>query len=418
MARSFSSEVLDNGLTLLMESDDEAYSSAVGFFVKAGSRDENPVVMGVSHFLEHMMFKGSERRSADDVNREFDEIGANYNAFTSQELTVYYAQVLPEYLDRGIDLLSDMLRPALRDEDFTMEKNVILEEIGMYADRPQSRLHDAIFENHYGEHALSYRVLGTEETITNLTADQMRAYFQKRYAADRIVVSVTGSFDREKVRAQLTEATAAWRPSGVQRHLEIPVLTNSDVEMHDAKLSRHYMAAIWPGPGADDELRYAAAVLSDVLGASTGSRLYWALVHPGLCDEADLSYSSFDHTGAFIAYMTCEPAKRPQVEELLFKTLQSARGDFKSDEVERAKVKIATHAMLSEERPMGRMQSLGGTWIYLGRHITLEEKLQKLMAVTPADLESLLARMLDAPRTCVRLGPGSAATDNGNPAQT
>ncbi|MCC5828449.1 MAG: insulinase family protein [Phycisphaeraceae bacterium] len=405
MARKFDAQVLDNGLTLLMETDDEAHSAAVGFFVKAGSRDENPVVMGVSHFLEHMMFKGSQRRTAEDVNRQFDEIGANYNAYTSQEATVYYAQILPEYLDQAIDLLADMLRPALRDDDFTMEKNVILEEIGMYADRPQSRLHDAIFESHFRDHALAYRILGTEETIGTLTAEQMRAYFDQRYAADRIIVTVTGSFDADKVKRQIVEATGHWRPSGVQRHIEVPVLRDTDVGLQDAKLSRHYLAAIWPGPGAEDELRYTATVLGEVLGAATGSRLYWAMVDPGLCDEAELGYMAFDHTGAFIGFVTCEPARAEQAQTVLFRTLDSARGDLKDDEVERAKSKIATHAMLTEERPMGRMQSLGGTWLYLGRHITLEEKLEKIMAVTTSDLEGLLARTLESPRTLVRLGP-------------
>src|SRR5690606_29036790 len=109
-------------------------------------------VMGVSHFLEHMMFKGTARRTADDVNREFDELGANYNAYTSHESTVYYAQVLPEFLPRAVDLIGDMLRPALRQEDFDIEKNVILEEIGMYEDRPDWRLHDVLLEKHFDDH--------------------------------------------------------------------------------------------------------------------------------------------------------------------------------------------------------------------------------------------------------------------------
>ena len=140
MSIQFQQTTLPNGLTILAESSDDARTSAVGFFVKAGTRDEQLPVMGVSHFLEHMMFKGTARRTADDVNREFDEIGADYNAYTSHEKTVYYAHVLPEFLANAVDLLGDMLRPALREDDFSMEKNVILEEISMYEDRPQWRL--------------------------------------------------------------------------------------------------------------------------------------------------------------------------------------------------------------------------------------------------------------------------------------
>ena len=136
--------VLPNGLEVLAECSPHALSSAIGFFVRTGSRDETPELAGVSHFLEHMAFKGSQRRSADDVNREFDDIGAKYNAYTTEEHTVFHAAVLPEYLDRAVDLLADLLRPTLREDDFSMEKKVILEEIGMYAeDRKSTRLNSS-----------------------------------------------------------------------------------------------------------------------------------------------------------------------------------------------------------------------------------------------------------------------------------
>ncbi|HMO87170.1 MAG TPA: pitrilysin family protein, partial [Lacipirellulaceae bacterium] len=130
----FRRQTLDNGLEIVAECNDSAHSLGVGFFVRTGARDETDEVAGVSHFLEHMVFKGTPRRTAEDVNREFDEIGAHYNAFTSEESTVYYASVLPEYQEASIDILADVLRPSLRDEDFAMEKKVILEEIQMYAD--------------------------------------------------------------------------------------------------------------------------------------------------------------------------------------------------------------------------------------------------------------------------------------------
>ena len=166
MAVNFQKHTLPNGLTVLAEVAPEAHTAAVGFFVKAGARDETGELMGVSHFLEHMMFKGTARRTADDVNREFDEIGADYNAFTSHEQTVYYAHVLPEFLPRAVDLLGDMLRPALRTDDFDMEKNVILEEIGMYDDRPEWVLQDRLLEEYFRGHPLGYRVLRTRASTS------------------------------------------------------------------------------------------------------------------------------------------------------------------------------------------------------------------------------------------------------------
>src|SRR5918911_4699037 len=156
---------LDNGLNIVGEYNEGAQSMAVGYFVRTGSRDETPAISGCSHFLEHMLFKGSDRRSADDVNREFDEIGAQYNAFTSEENTVYYGAVLPEFQERALDLLTDMMRPALRTDDFDMEKKVILEEIALYRDRPQFLVIDEARSTFYPGHPLGQSVLGTTETI-------------------------------------------------------------------------------------------------------------------------------------------------------------------------------------------------------------------------------------------------------------
>ena len=213
----FQRTTLPNGLTLLAEADGDAHTASLGFFVRTGARDESPDVMGVSHFLEHMMFKGTARRSADDVNREFDELGANYNAFTSHEQTVYYAQVLPEYLPAAADLLGDMLRPALREEDFIMEKNVILEEIGMYDDRPEWRLQDTLLETYFNGHPLGHRVLGTKETVGGLTASQMREYFSQRYSPDNIIVAAAGQVDFDALVSQLEQLTEAWQPTDAAR---------------------------------------------------------------------------------------------------------------------------------------------------------------------------------------------------------
>src|SRR6478672_9865883 len=161
----FHSHQLPNGLQLIGETSPSARSVAVGFFVRTGSRDERPEVSGVSHFLEHMMFKGTPRRTALDVNLDFDRIGASYNAYTSEENTVYYAALLPEYLPKAVDILADILRPSLRVEDFTTEKEVILEEIGKYEDQPSYVAYEKARQMFYGPHKLGNSVLGTVESI-------------------------------------------------------------------------------------------------------------------------------------------------------------------------------------------------------------------------------------------------------------
>lgn len=405
MPLRFEQHRLPNGLTIIAECNDAAHTSAVGFFVKAGSRDEDKRVMGVSHFLEHMMFKGSARRSADDVNREFDEIGARYNAYTTQEMTAYYAQVLPEFLGRAVDLLGDMLRPSLRSDDFEMEKKVILEEIGMYEDRPPWRLQDSILETHFSPHALSYRVLGTETSIGSLQVDQMRSYFTDRYGSDRITVAAAGRIPFDDLVDSVHEIAGDWKRSAGDRQADSPPLTSTQQDLVDPKLSRHYLAVMCRGPSAQDERRYAAGVLADVLGDAEGSRLYWALVDPGLADEADFSHLPHDHAGSYLAFASCDPGRWAQVEMVLLQTLDAFVNDIDAAEIERAKNKIATSVTLAGENPGGRMRGLGSQWAYLGEYLPLQIELDRIMAVDVEDVRRLVKDMPFTPRTVVRLGP-------------
>ena len=411
----FQHHTLPNGLTLIAETNPDAHTAAVGFFVKAGARDETPAVMGVSHFLEHMMFKGTARRTADDVNREFDELGANYNAFTSHEQTVYYAHVLPEYLPRAVDLLGDMLRPALREADFDMEKNVILEEIGMYDDRPEWRLQDQLLEDYFrtdagGDHPLGYRVLGTTDTIKALTAAQMRDYFTGRYSPDNIVVAAAGDLDFQKLIADCQTLCGHWEPTGVTRDTSPPRPADRQLTVDDPRVSRHYLGLLCPAPSAQDPLRYPAKVLADVLGDSDNSRLHWAIVDPGLADEADFSFMPQDHTGAFLAYAGCDPKRAAQVESTLLGVLDGVvrDPDISADEVQRAVNKLATQATLQGERPAGRMHALGTQWAYQGAYTPLEEELARLMAVTADQVNTLLQDYPLTPRTLLRMGPGAS----------
>ena len=408
MPIDFKQHTLSNGLTILAEINDNAHTAAVGFFVKTGARDETPDVMGVSHFLEHMMFKGTAKRSAEDVNREFDEIGANYNAYTSHEQTVYYAHTLPEVLPSAVDLFADMLRPSLREDDFETEKQVILEEIGMYDDRPEWRLQDRLLEEHYGEHGLGYRVLGTTDTVGDLTAAQMRGYFNDRYSPDNLIVSAAGRLDFDQLCADLEARCGDWSPTDAARTYSDPVETDKRIAMNQANVTRQYLAMLCPGPSAQDELRYASKVLADVLGDHDGSRLYWALVDPGHADEADFSFWPHDRAGAFMSYVSCDPERAEAVEGRLFETLDGITGsgfDINEGEVQRAKNKLVTRATLQGERPAGRMQALGAKWMVHGRYVSLDEELDHLLAVKVDDLAKVIEAYTFKPRTIVTLGP-------------
>ncbi len=219
---NFQQTTLPNGLEIVAECDENAYSTAVGFFVKTGARDETDQISGVSHFLEHMVFKGTPHRSADDVNREFDEMGADYNAFTSEENTVYHAAVLPEYQNRAVELLADIMRPSLRDEDFNTEKQVIIEEIRMYDDQPPFGVDDKCRAAFFGDHPLGRSVLGTVDTVGGLSVDAMRSYFGERYAPHNIALVGTGRIDFSALIDTADKACGNWASSKTRRSYPLP----------------------------------------------------------------------------------------------------------------------------------------------------------------------------------------------------
>lgn len=402
---------LPNGLTIIGEHNPDAKSVAIGFFARTGSRDETPEISGVSHFLEHMMFKGSERRTADDVDREFDEMGARYNAFTSEENTVYFGAVLPEFQSRLIDLLADMLRPSLRQEDFDVEKKVILEEIAMYKDRPHFVVYDLARETYHHGHPLGNSVLGSTESITALQRDQMMHYFGRRYAPNNLVVTLTGNYDWEAAVEQIEQVCGAWEPGDNARNISEPDAIPLERMQPDHKLDRAYLCAVAPAPSAQDDRRHAAQVLAEVLGGGEGSRLYWALVHPGIADSVDVSYDSEDGAGAYYTFATCDPARTTEVIDIIRATLANAQSDgLSDDEIERARRKLASAMVLRAETPMGRLTSVGFDWIYR-QHVTpLNESVNRLLAVTSDEVDGLLQERPFDKLTLVGLGPLAEAT--------
>jgi predicted Zn-dependent peptidase len=262
-------------LEILAEVNDDAHSESVGFFVRTGSRDETDDVAGVSHFLEHMCFKGTPRRSADDVNREFDEIGAHYNAFTSEECTVYYASVLPEYQEASIDILADIMRPSLRQDDFDMEKKVILEEIQMYLDQPPFGMDDRIKELHLGKHPLAKSVLGTSASITELARDQMQAYFASRYSSGNVFVAAAGKVNFDMLVKQVASRCGDWQPQAAPRDVPRAASDRRFEVVHRPTATQEYVLQIADAPASEDDDRYAAKLLATIVGDDSGSRMYW-----------------------------------------------------------------------------------------------------------------------------------------------
>lgn len=405
MGVTFERASLTNGLTIIAEVDPTAHSAAVGYFVKTGARDERSQVMGVSHFLEHMMFKGTAKRTAEVLNRDFDRIGAKNNAYTSSEMTCFHAQVIPERLDSAVEILADMLRPALREDDFTTEKGVILEEIAMYQDNPFWVLYERAMDEYYSPHPLAHRVLGTTETITALTAAQMREYFENRYSADNTVVALSGRLDFERVVRQIEQLCGHWMRTNTRRNLGSVKPRGSAFEHRDAKVNRGYVIAIAPAPSSADERRYAASLAAEVLGGSDNSRLHWALIETGLAEEAQSAYDPRDATGDFLAFASGDPERLDEIHEVLFREINSLADTLVEDDLAKIRSKMVTSVTVGGERPSGRMQRLGRQWTYLGEYTTLEDELERISAVRVDDLKRLLGEFNFTPCTVGRLLP-------------
>jgi predicted Zn-dependent peptidase len=416
LALPFYSHVLENNLQIIGETTPSARSVALGFFVRTGARDETAEVSGVTHFLEHMVFKGTPRRSALQVNADFDHIGAQYNAFTSEEHTVFYSAILPEYLPRAVDILADILRPSLRAEDFDMEKKVIIEEIGMYDDQPMWSAYDHAKRIHFGDHPLGQSILGTAVSVGALTRDQMHTYFQQRYVAPNITVVAAGNFDWQALVPLIALHCGAWDGGPAPRHgvREAPGTGKFEV-LTRAKVTQEHVFLVSPGPAADSPLRHAADTLAMILGDDSGSRLYWALLDLGLAESADASFHEYEGTGSFYTSFSGEPASTEENLAIVRDLLEQVQRDgVTAEELRLAKNKILSRVVRGSERPMGRMQAIGMAWSYLHQYRAVDDELKAFEAVTLKDIRAVLDQYSLERVTTLALGPLEALSPHRN----
>lgn len=408
----FHHSTLANGLEVVAELNSDAYSVAFGFYVKAGARDERSDVSGVSHFLEHMAFKGTERFSAEDVNRIFDEYGADYNAMTGEESTVYYASVLPEYLPQTFELQSSILFPTLRQDDFDMEKKVILEEIGMYEDQPSSVAYDKAMQLHFSGHDLGQSILGTVASVSALTSEQMRNYHQEHYRAGNIVLAVAGNTDWKTV-LELAEKHCGHWPAGTCPRTTVAAthVAQTQFVVKD-QCQQEQIIQLAPAPSCTDPRRFAAELLTVIVGDDSNSRLYWELVDPGLVESAECGYYEFEGAGTYLTFLNGDPEATQQNLAAIRRIYDSINADgVTADELEQAKNKISTRIVLRSERPMGRLSSLGGNWLVRREYRSVEDDLATVRSVTLDDIHQLLKEFPLLQTTTVGVGPLDKLSD-------
>ena len=402
----FRNHTLPNGLEIVAECSPRAYSAAFGFFVKTGARDETDEVSGVSHFLEHMVFKRTARRSAADVNRELDDLSSSSNAYTSEEQTVYYATTLPEDQAPIVDLLADMMRPALRQDDFDMEKQVILEEIAKYEDQPPYNAHEKSMTALLGDHPLSRSVLGTVDSVGALKREQMLAYFERRYSPRNIVLAASGAIDFEKLIAQAQAACGGWKMFDAPRSAPAPVGRQTVKVIEKPLATQEYMVLSAVGPGAEDEDRYAARLLATILGDDSGSRLFWELVDTGRVEYASLSLQEYQGAGIAMTSVGCAPEDaRANLDTILEVYADAERENVTAEELLQAQNKICAHVILQAEKPTNRLFSVGHNWIQRRSYKTVRETAEAYRKVTLDDIARVLARYPLTKSATVAIGP-------------
>jgi predicted Zn-dependent peptidase len=388
-------------------------SVAVSYYVRTGSRDEyDPSIAGVSHFLEHMVFKGTKDLDWQEITLAFNKIGAELNAFTSHESTVYYARVLGEYLDRAVELLSDMMYPRLDESDFTTEKEVIVNEIARSEDQPYNITYRRMMQTYFGNHPLGHDVLGTRESIRGMKVQQMRDYWNRRYAANNLILSVAGKFDWDHIVELAEQHCSNWRTGDSGRdvsHYEPDGPVNNIIV--DKNLKQQIMILAMPAVDVKDPDYYAAVLGGSILGDNDGSRLYWNVYQRGLAESASAGLWAMEGTGIMLLEANSTPENAPQVLKMLRRELDSLVADgVYEDELRRAKDKWISGLVLSSESTFSRMRALASDWVTEGRLISVEEETERIEKVTAQDISRALKRFpMSQKQVLTALGPLSEA---------
>jgi predicted Zn-dependent peptidase len=402
---------LSNGLRVITETMPSVRSAAVGCWVDTGSRDEGDSEAGCSHFLEHLLFKGSERFSAQHIAEAFDAVGARSNAFTSKEYTCYWAQLRDEDLPMGMDLLAEMMRrPAFRPEEIESEANVVLEEINMNEDDPADVAHDQFARALWGSHALALPVLGTRESITGMSRETVLSYWSRRYRPPTTVLAIAGNVTHEQAVALAEEHFGSWEGDGEGHELEEPRI-DATVQVRTKETEQAHLVI---GGGAltrADDRRFAFGLLNHVMGGGMSSRLFREIR-----EERGLAYAvysfrmPFADSGAYGIYVGTTPHQTGQVMDLIRAELEKiAVHGITADELHRAKGNMKGSLALSMEDTNSRMIRLGRHELTGVTHLTLDETVAAIEGVTVEAVHEVAAGTFTGPKVLGAVGPFEAA---------
>ena len=382
-------DVLDNGLRILTERMTQVRSVSIGVWLTRGSRHETAERGGIAHFVEHMLFKGTATRTAEDIAQQIDSIGGQLDAFTAKEYASYYIKVLDEHLPLAIDVLADIVRnPAFSPEDIEREKKVVVEEIKMVEDTPDDLVHEIFTQGFWENHPLGRPILGTRETVESFTSDSLRDYFGKAYTARNLIVSAVGNLEHERVRELVDEKFGSLEPTGEPISEQAPqVVPKTQIRNKDLEQS-HICVGVSSYPQSHDD-RYSSYVLNTLLGGSMSSRLFQNVREKrGLAYAVFSGLSAYRDAGSFTIYAGCSNEAVGEVIDLVVEEMKGVKTSPVPDaELQRAKDHLKGSLMLSLENTASRMSHLARQEIYFDRQFGLDETLQGIERVTAPDVQ-------------------------------
>ncbi len=404
----------ESGLRVVTERMPGVRSVALGAWVHAGSRDEPPPISGSSHFLEHLLFKGTKTRTARDIAEAFDAVGGDVNAFTAKEYTCFYCRVRDRDLPMAVEHLTDMLLSSvIRTADFESERRVILEEINVHEDTPDDLVHDVFTETLWPNHPLGRPILGTKQSILAATRDQVRRFYKRHYVPSRVVFVAAGNLRHEQLLELLGEAmpVGAVRSEGpagwTLRSAGAPPTPSGRSLTKRRDTEQAHICVGTSGLSRSDPDRFAFGVVNNAIGGGMSSRLFQEIREKrGLAYSAFSYHSMFAEAGMFCAYSGTTPAKAKEVVAIIRGELeQVAEKGLTPEEFERAKGHMKGSLVLSLEDPGGRMSRLGKSEIGHGEILGVNQLLARIETVTPEDTRRAADRVLGQPLTTAVLGP-------------
>ncbi len=397
---------LPNGLRIITEHMPSIRSATIGCWVDTGSRDEEPHEAGASHFLEHLLFKGSEDWSARQISETFDGLGARHNAFTSKEYTCFWTRTRDEDLPVGVEILGEMLQlPAFRQEEIDSERNVVLEEINMNEDDPTDVAHEKFIEALWGAHPLATPILGTRESITSMSRDTISSYWAKRYSPHTTVIAVAGNLP-DNIIDLITDRFGSWTGNGGSREPVEPTVTAA-VGVRTKDTEQAHLIFGSPSLVRDDDRRFALTIAEHVLGGGMSSRLFREIRETrGLAYAVHSFRMPFLDAGASAVYVGTTPSQTDEVLKIVRAQLDEIIVNGISDEeLERAKGHIKGSLALGLEDSSSRMNRLGRNELTGIAHLSVDETVERIAQVGNDDIKEVAAIAYSGPYVLGAVGP-------------